>query len=67
MTTFTVKTPAGFRFWPTVTSHGWCDLHPFSSDDESRTLARIHRLSDGTIVRLVLGAAADESIAVTVE
>lgn len=67
MTTFTLKTPAGFRFWPTVTSHGWCDLHPFSSDDDSRTLTRIHRLSDGAIIRLVLGAAADESIAVTVE
>jgi 3-methyladenine DNA glycosylase/8-oxoguanine DNA glycosylase len=67
MTAFTLKTPAGFRFWLTVTSHGWCDLHPFSSDDATRTLARIHRLKDGTIVRLVLGAAADESIAVTVE
>ena len=67
MTTFTLKTPAGFRFWPTATSHGWCDLHPFSSDDDTRTLARIHRLSDGAIVRLVLGATEDESIAVTVE
>jgi 3-methyladenine DNA glycosylase/8-oxoguanine DNA glycosylase len=67
MTTFNISTPPGFRFWPTTTSHGWCDLHPFSSDDKTRTLTRIHRLNDGKVVRLVIGADAQERITVTVE
>src|SRR5262245_30555927 len=66
-TTFTVQTPSGFRFWPTVRSHGWCNLQPFRSDDDSRSLARIHQLSDGSVVKLLLAADADENICITVE
>lgn len=65
--TFIVQTPPAFRFWPTATSHGWCDLQPFSRDDDSRSLERIHRLGDGTVVRLILGADADEHIQVTLD
>lgn len=64
---FTLQTPPGFRFWPTATSHGWCDLQPISSHDESRSLERIHRLSDESVVRLTMAADADEHIRVTVE
>ena len=67
MTTMTLKTPPGFRFWPTATSHGWCDLQPFSSQDELHSLERIHQLSDGSVVRLIMAADADENIQVAVE
>jgi 3-methyladenine DNA glycosylase/8-oxoguanine DNA glycosylase len=67
MTTFTIQTPPGFCFWPTVTSHGWCDLQPFSSHDDTRSLQRIHQLSDGQVINLILEADADENIRVTVE
>jgi 3-methyladenine DNA glycosylase/8-oxoguanine DNA glycosylase len=67
MTSITIPTPAGFRFWPTATSHGWCDLAPFTSDDDSRTLTRIHQLSDGSIVKLILSGDANEHICVQVE
>jgi len=67
MTTITISTPPGFRFWPTATSHGWCDLHPFSSDDNSRSLLRIHRLTDGNIVRLVMCADPKERIQLQIE
>jgi 3-methyladenine DNA glycosylase/8-oxoguanine DNA glycosylase len=66
-TTFTLPTPPGFRFWPTATSHGWRDLQPFSSHDETRSLERIHRLGDGSVVRLRMMADADENISVAVE
>jgi len=37
----TLRTPADFRFWPTVQSHGWCDLPPFASDPDRRELRRL--------------------------
>jgi 3-methyladenine DNA glycosylase/8-oxoguanine DNA glycosylase len=67
MPTLTFPTPPGFRFWPSVTGHGWCDLLPYTSDEASHTLNRIHQLSDGTVVRLVISGTADECISVTVE
>ncbi|MEO8608245.1 MAG: 3-methyladenine DNA glycosylase [Chloroflexota bacterium] len=65
--TFTLQTPPGFCFWPTATSHGWCDLKPFSSHDDTRSLERIHQLSDGSAVRLTMAADTDENIQVTVD
>src|SRR5215213_197763 len=50
MTRFIISTPPDFRYLPTVLSHGWCVLHPFSYD-EAGTLSRIQKLSDGQIVR----------------
>jgi N-glycosylase/DNA lyase len=37
----TLRTPADFRFWPTVVSHGWCELPPFACDPELRELRRL--------------------------
>jgi 3-methyladenine DNA glycosylase/8-oxoguanine DNA glycosylase len=50
LTQFTLSTPPDFRYLPTVLSHGWCVLHPFSYD-EAGTLSRIQKLRDGQIVR----------------
>ena len=49
-----VTAPPGFRFLPTVLSHGWCVLPPFAYDEASATLSRWERLSDGSIVQLAL-------------
>jgi 3-methyladenine DNA glycosylase/8-oxoguanine DNA glycosylase len=54
MTTLTLPTPPEFRFWPTVVSHGWCDLPPYQCDESTYTFTRIHQLSDGRVIRLVL-------------
>ncbi len=45
-----LRTPSSFDFWHTVYSHGWCALPPFSFDADKRTLGRILRLSNGTLV-----------------
>ena len=58
MTRFTLVPPPDFRFLPTVLSHGWCVLHPFSYD-EAGTLSRLHKLSDGQIVRFDVRADAN--------
>ncbi|MEZ4669358.1 MAG: 3-methyladenine DNA glycosylase [Anaerolineae bacterium] len=52
-----LETPPDFQFWPTVVGHGWCDLPPYTCDEDTRTLERLHQLPDGTIVRLVLRTA----------
>ena len=57
MPSFSLSTPPDFRFWPSVVSHGWCDLPPFSCDEATRVLERIHQLDDGTVVHLILPAA----------
>ncbi|MEP7293559.1 MAG: 3-methyladenine DNA glycosylase [Chloroflexota bacterium] len=56
MTQFTLATPPGFRYLPTVLSHGWCILPPFSYDDETATLGRFQKLSDGQIVHFTVCA-----------
>lgn len=56
LTQFTLAPPPDFRYLPTVLSHGWCVLHPFSYDDAG-TLARVHKLSDGQIIRFEVRAA----------
>ena len=57
MPSFSLATPSDFRFWPSVVSHGWCDLPPFKCDESARVLERIHQLEDGAVVRLILPAA----------
>lgn len=49
-TRFTIPLPPGFRFWRTVYSHGWCSLPPFVVQKETRTLARLFELQDGSLV-----------------
>jgi 3-methyladenine DNA glycosylase/8-oxoguanine DNA glycosylase len=51
---WTVPTPPGFRFKTTLLSHGWLQLAPFSHDEGFATLRRVHRLRDGTVVRLAV-------------
>jgi len=50
----TITGHPSFAFWPTVWSHGWCQLAPFSVDPAARTLERILDLPGGTAVKLVM-------------
>ena len=45
--TFHIAAPAGFDFWLTVFSHGWCALPPFAHDPDARTLRRVFALPGG--------------------
>jgi len=49
--TLKLEVPAGFKFWPTVNSHGWPQLLPFTRDDNDRTISTTARLSSGRVVR----------------
>lgn len=49
-----MEVPEGFDFWVTVSSSSWSELAPFTMDVERKTLARIHRLRNGKVVRLTL-------------
>ncbi len=64
---FTLNTPSHFRFWPSVVSHGWCDLPPFSCDKAGRTLSRIQQLGDGHVVRLTVHEGAAGAVEVNIE
>ncbi len=46
----TAATPPDFGFWRTAFSHGWCDLQPFTFDEEHRTLGRILDCGRGSLV-----------------
>lgn len=54
MTTLALTAPAGFRFRSTISSHGWCVLHPFGYDADVPHVTRIQRLGDGRLVHLTL-------------
>jgi 3-methyladenine DNA glycosylase/8-oxoguanine DNA glycosylase len=66
MPSFNLSTPPDFHFWASVVSHGWCDLPPFSCDEDTRVLNRIHQLEDGGVVRLTLPAAEAKEGSLTV-
>jgi 3-methyladenine DNA glycosylase/8-oxoguanine DNA glycosylase len=57
MLTISLKEPAPipFDFEATARAHGWAALRPFEWDAPSISLARIHRLSSGKVIRLQLG------------
>jgi 3-methyladenine DNA glycosylase/8-oxoguanine DNA glycosylase len=44
---FRLSAPAGFDFWRTAFSHGWCALPPFWHDPARRELGRIFMLRGG--------------------
>lgn len=67
MPVITLSTPPHFKFWPSVVSHGWCDLPPYECDESARILYRIQRLNDGSIVRLVLRERDAGAVEVAVE
>jgi N-glycosylase/DNA lyase len=50
VTPLTIPFPAGFDFWRTVYSHGWCSLLPFRVDKTLLTFSRLLRLNDGALV-----------------
>ncbi len=52
---FHLEVPAGFDFWRTAFSHGWCALPPFSHDPGRREIGRIFTLGDGTTVSCRIG------------
>ncbi|HSW09331.1 MAG TPA: hypothetical protein VLK32_00290 [Bacillota bacterium] len=51
---FSLTGHESFAFWPTVWSHGWCELPPFAVSPGDQTLERILELPDGIPVRLLL-------------
>jgi len=53
-----ITAPAGFDFWHTVFSHGWCALPPFAHDPDARTLTRVFALPGGLTARCTLSGAA---------
>ncbi|MBC6936175.1 MAG: 3-methyladenine DNA glycosylase [Chloroflexi bacterium] len=67
MPVITLSTPPHFKFWPSVVSHGWCDLPPYGCDESARILYRIQQLNDGSIVRLVLRQRDTGAVEVAVE
>lgn len=68
MTVLRVAAPPDFRYLPTVTSHGWCVLPPFSYDEATTALTRLESLSNGTVVRFtILSDEAADGLRVAVE
>ncbi|MBN8596014.1 MAG: 3-methyladenine DNA glycosylase [Anaerolineae bacterium] len=67
MPSLVIPTPPGFRFWPSLTGHGWCDLLPYTLDEAARTLYRVHQFNDGAVVRLVISGTPEQHITVAVE
>ena len=68
MAAILIPVPAGFRFIPTVFSHGWYQLPPFSYDHESQVLSRVHQFRDGGVVQLRIGQGGNEgTVQVAVE
>ena len=54
---FHIAPPAGFDFWRTVFSHGWCALPPFAHDPDTQTLVRVFSLPGGLTALCTLSAA----------
>jgi 3-methyladenine DNA glycosylase/8-oxoguanine DNA glycosylase len=59
-----LSVPSGFNFWPTVYSHGWCALLPFSIQKESRTFSRILSLEDEVLAECIMKDAEDKIIVI---
>jgi 3-methyladenine DNA glycosylase/8-oxoguanine DNA glycosylase len=54
MNTITIPSPPGFRFVPTIWSHGWYQLVPFTYDEDRRALSRVHELHGGIVTRFTI-------------
>ena len=67
MTQFTLNPPPDFHYLPTVLSHGWCTLPPFSYDEQG-TLTRVQKLPSerstrgGQIVRFSVRAQGEQLV-----
>ncbi|MBZ0275171.1 MAG: 3-methyladenine DNA glycosylase [Anaerolineae bacterium] len=64
MTVITIAIPPGFCFWPTVMSHGWYNLPPFSCDHDLQTLFRIQQLQDGAVIKMGIAREVDNTLSV---
>lgn len=62
MAAILIPVPADFQFLPTVFSHGWYQLPPFSYDLESRVLTRVHRFREGAVTRLRISQGEAEGV-----
>jgi 3-methyladenine DNA glycosylase/8-oxoguanine DNA glycosylase len=51
---FSLSARPPFNFLSVVNSHGWCQLAPFSYDEETQTLSYVIRLSGGRVIELKL-------------
>ncbi len=49
-----IDVPDDFNFRSTVYSHGWCELAPFSLDEDSWQLSYVFRSKDGTAIPAVI-------------
>lgn len=49
-----LATKDDFRFWPTVQSHGWSSLPPFTADPAKRSLSRVLSLPGGLVLECTL-------------
>lgn len=67
MPAIVLPTPDHFKFWPTIVSHGWCDLPPYSCDEQTRVLYRIQQLTDGHVVRLIMRQGEAQTIEIEAE
>jgi len=52
--TVRLPVPAGFNFWRTAFSHGWCALPPFSHDKGRKELGRVFTLAGGVTASCTL-------------
>src|SRR5215203_5600621 len=66
MAQFTRTTPPDFHYLPTVLSHGWSALPPFSYE-EAGVLGRTQKLREGKIVRFDVRAETHDLIITTQE
>lgn len=69
MTRYSITPPADFRYLPTLRSHGWLDLLPFSYNPTTHALRRVQRLSDDTITAFTITAAdtSDNALHITTD
>src|SRR5256714_5250043 len=51
---FSISAPAGFDFKRTLNSHGWCELLPFESASDFKSLVRMLDVDDGAPVRVTI-------------
>lgn len=65
-TQFTLTPPSDFQFLPTVWSHGWCYLPPFTCSEDPLILGRTQKLHDGMIIHFhVEGGTSANTLRVT--
>lgn len=67
VTVLTLSVPAGFHFWHTVYSHGWCVLPPFKVQAEHSSLERLLTLSDGALVQCSVCESGKRTLSITVK